>query len=256
MNKPAAGSLMISHMNALIGKELRSFFSSLTGYIAIIVFLLTNGLLLWVFPGNTNIMDGGFATLDSFFMLAPWVFLILIPAITMRTIAEERKTGTMELLITRPLSLLQIIMAKYTASLVVVLLSLLPALVFFYSVYHLGNPPGNIDMGGTWGSFIGLFLLASVYAAIGIFSSSLTDNQIVAFLLAAALCFFFYTGLDLVSQMHLSGSIQSIVQYLGIAEHYRSISRGVLDSRDLVYFLGIIALFMLFTFESIKNRKW
>ena len=247
---------MNSPMNALIGKELRSFFSSLTGYIAIIVFLLTNGLLLWVFPGSTNIIDGGFATLDSFFMLAPWVFLILIPAITMRTIAEERKTGTIELLITRPLSLWQIILAKYAASLMVVILSLLPALVFFYSVYHLGNPPGNIDMGGTWGSFIGLFLLASVYAAIGIFSSSLTENQIVAFLLSAALCFFVYTGLDLVSQMHLPVFLQSIIQYLGIAEHYRSMSRGVLDSRDLVFFLGIIAFFMVFTYESIKNRKW
>lgn len=243
-------------MNALIGKELRSFFSSLTGYIAINVFLLTNGLLLWVLPGSTNIIDGGFSTLDSFFMLAPWVFLLLIPAITMRTIAEERKTGTMELLITHPLSLWQIILAKYTASIMVVVLSLLPALVFFYSVYQLGNPPGNIDMGGTWGSFIGLFLLASVYTAIGIFSSSLTDNQIVAFLLSAATCFFVYTGLDLVSQMHLPGSLQSIMQYLSIAEHYRSMSRGVIDSRDLVYFLGIIALFIVFTYESIKSRKW
>lgn len=243
-------------MKALVIKEVQSFFSSLTGYVAVIVFLLINGLMLWVFPGSMNIMDGGFATLDNFFLLAPWVFLILIPAVTMRTISEERKTGTIELLITRPLSLHQIILAKYLASLVVVILSLIPALVFYLTVYQLGNPPGNIDTGGTWGSFIGLFLLASVYTAIGIFSSSLTDNQIIAFLFSAALCFFFYTGLDLIAQMHLPVIVQGIVQYLAIAEHYRSISRGVIDSRDLVYFLCFAALFILFTFESIKNRKW
>jgi len=243
-------------MTTLLWKEIRAFFGSLTGYIVVILFTLASSLFMWVFPGSLNIPDSGYATMDSFFTLAPWVFLFLVPAITMRIFSEERKTGTMELLVTRPLTMLQITLAKYLASVLLVLISILPALISFLSVYLLGNPPGNIDVGGTWGSFIGLFFLASIYASIGLFCSSLTDNQIIAFLLALVLCFFFYIGFSSISSLHLFGNSEGLLIYFGIDDHYRSMSRGVLDSRDIVYFLGIIFLFLLFTDVVLRRRKW
>jgi len=244
-------------MIALFFKEIKSFFGSLTGYIAVIVFLLVTSLFMWVIPSNDlNILERGYADLETLFVMAPWVFLFLIPAVTMRVFSEEKKTGTMELLLTRPLADMQIILAKYMAGIVVVLVSLLPTLIYFVSVYQLGYPVGNIDTGGTWGSFIGLFFLASIYVGIGVFSSSLTDNQIVAFIIAVVLSFIFFIGFETISSLAGTGTLESFLVNLGINEHYKSMSRGVIDSRDIVYFLGAMAFFSLLTKTVLQSRKW
>ncbi len=243
-------------MYTLFRKEISGFFSTLTGYIVIIVFLVINGLFMWVFPGAYNVLDSGYATLDTLFVIAPWVFLFLAPAVTMRMFADEKKSGTIELLYTRPLTDFQIIFAKYLAGLVLVLFSILPALIYFYSVYQLGNPIGNIDTGGTWGSFIGLFFLAAIYVAIGVLSSSFTENQIVAFVLGMLLCFLIYIGFDYLSELSLFRSFDGFIINLGINEHYKSMSRGVIDSRDMVYFISVIAFFLLITKTILHSRKW
>ncbi|MDK2979139.1 MAG: gliding motility-associated transport system permease protein [Bacteroidales bacterium] len=243
-------------MFTLLKKEVNNFFSSITGYIVIIVFLVVNSLFIWVFPGNNNILDGGYATLDSLFAIAPWIFLFLVPAVTMRMFADEKRSGTIELLLTRPLSDFQIIFAKYLAALILVLFSLLPTLIYFYSVYQLGNPVGNIDTGGTWGSYIGLFFLAAIYVAIGILSSSFTDNQIVAFIIGMLLCFIAYIGFDFISELSFFKSFEALIINLGINEHYKSMSRGVIDSRDIIYFVSVIAFFLLITKTILQSRKW
>lgn len=243
-------------MLALFRKEINVFFSTLTGYIVIAVFLVANSLFMWIFPGELNISDSGYASIDTLFVIAPWVFLFLVPAVTMRSFAEEKKSGTMELLFTRPLSDIQIILAKYLAGLILVLFALIPCLVFFVSVYLLGNPVGNIDTGGTWGSFIGLFFLAAVYVAIGVFSSSLTDNQVIAFIIAVLISFILYIGFDYISSIAVFRSVDQFILTLGINEHYKSMSRGVLDSRDIVYYFLVISLFLLFTKIVIQSRKW
>ncbi|MDX9852367.1 MAG: gliding motility-associated ABC transporter permease subunit GldF [Tenuifilaceae bacterium] len=243
-------------MFAILSKEINSFFSTLTGYIAAIVFLLVNGLIMWVFPGELNVLDSGYSTIDTLFIIAPWVFLFLVPAVTMKTFAEEKRTGTIELLLTRPISDTQLVLGKYYASVVLVLIILIPSLIFFYSVSQLGSPKGNIDFGATWGSFIGLFLLASVYAAVGIFVSSLTDNQIVSFILSMAIAFFLYSGFQAIANIApLSGKAISIVN-MGIEAHYKSISRGVIDTRDVAYFIGVSALFLIGTKAKLQSRKW
>lgn len=242
-------------MFSLLKKEISSFFGSLTGYIVIFVFLIATSLFLWVFPGNFNIPDSGYASLDGLFSLAPWVYLFLVPAITMRLFAEEKRMGTMEVLLTRPLSVFRIVLAKYLAGLLLVTISLLPTLVYFYSVYSLGNPVGCIDTGGTWGAYIGLFFLAAIYVAIGLLASALTDNQIFSFILAMALSFLAYLGFDLVGSMQFPSAIQQLIIGFGINEHYNSISRGVVDSRDLVYFLATIFLFLFLTSRIIHFHK-
>lgn len=243
-------------MYTLLKKEISGFFSSLTGYIVIIVFLIINSLFMWIFPGSTNVLDSGYATLDTLFTIAPWVFLFLAPAVTMRMFADEKKSGTIELLLTRPISDFQIIFAKYLAGLILVLFSILPTLIYFYSVYRLGNPVGNIDTGGTWGSFIGLFFLAGIYVAIGVLSSSFTENQIVAFIVGMLLCFIAYIGFDYLSELTALKSIDGFVINLGINEHYKSMSRGVIDSRDMIYFISVIAFFLLITKTILQSRKW
>lgn len=192
-------------MFSLFKKEFCNFFASPMGYIVIGVFLCLTGLFLWVFPGEYNILDNGYANMDGLFNFAPWLYLFLVPAVTMRLFAEERRTGTIELLKTRPISSMSIVLSKYLAGVALVLFSLLPTLLFFFSVWMLGDPIGNIDMGGTWGSYIGLFFLATVYTAIGLFASSLTDNQIISFIVAAVLCFFSYIGFDIISGMASTG---------------------------------------------------
>lgn len=211
---------------------------------------------MWVFPGELNVLDSGYASMDTLFTIAPWVFLFLVPAVTMKTFADEKKSGTIELLITRPLTDLQIILSKYLASIVLILLALIPTLVYYVTIYSLGNPAGNIDSGGTWGSYLGLFFLGAVYAAIGVFSSSLTTNQVISFILAIAVCFFLYAGFESVSMMNIDNQFSSFIIKLGINEHYQSISRGVIDSRDLIYFLGVIMLFIVLTKTSLQSRKW
>jgi ABC-2 type transport system permease protein len=211
---------------------------------------------MWVFPGEMNILDAGYANIDTLFVIAPWVFMFLVPAITMRSFADERKSGTIELLLTRPLSDIQIVLAKYLAGITLVLLSLIPTLVYYMSVHLLGNPIGNIDTGGMWGSYIGLFFLSSGFVAIGVFASSITENQIISFIVAVFLCFFFYLGFDSISNLALFGKVDALIIQLGIQEHYISMSRGVIDTRDVVYFLSLAAFFILLTKTVLESRKW
>jgi ABC-2 type transport system permease protein len=237
---------------SILKKEITAYLSSLVAYVTIGVFLLVLGLFLWVFP-DSSILEYGYAGLDSLFSTAPYLFMFLIPAITMRALAEERKEGTFELLLTRPLTDLQIVLGKYFACLLLVLFALVPTLIYYYSVYSLGNPAGNIDTGAVTGSYIGLFLLGGAFVAIGLFASSVSKNQIIAFTIAVFLCFFFYSGFDSLSQLL---SLQSLsLQNLGITAHYQSISRGVLDTRDLTYFILLTGIFIWLTlFVLLKQR--
>ncbi len=243
-------------MFTLYKKEINSFLNSILGYVVIAVFLIVNGLFLWVFPLESNIMDFGYANLDGLFLLAPFVFLFLIPAITMRFFADEKKSGTIELLMTKPLTDLQVILAKYFAGLSLVIISLIPTLIYFVSVYQLGFPSGNMDVGGTWGSYIGLFFLSASFVAIGLFASSLTDNQIISFILAAMICGFIYIGFEFIYSLDLFGNIDLFIKSLGISSHYSYMSKGVIDTRDLLYFLSLISLFIILTKISLESRKW
>ncbi|MBL4861633.1 MAG: gliding motility-associated ABC transporter permease subunit GldF [Crocinitomicaceae bacterium] len=242
-------------MRALYFKEIRSFLSSIIGYIFILIYLIASGLFHWVISENTNLLEGTEADLIPFFNLSPVIFLILIPAITMRSIAEERRTGTIELLFTRPISDIKILLAKYFASVTLLLVALFPTLVYYISMYYLGKPVGIIDGGATFTSYIGLILLGSTFVAIGIFASSLTSSQIVAFILAMFLCWLFYDGFGLLGSFNLMGKFDSIVQYCGMSHHYDGIKRGVIDTKNIVYFLSIIGLFMYAALTVIKSLK-
>ena len=243
-------------MYALFKKEISNFLSSLIGIMVIVVFLLVTGLFLWVFQSDFNLLSYGYANLDGLFILAPWVFLFLVPAVTMRSFAEENRTGTIEMLLTKPLSDWQIIFAKFLAGVTLVLLSLIPTAVYYFSVYRLGLPMGNLDRGGILGSYIGLFLLSSSFVAIGIFCSSVTSNQILAFILSVFLCGFTYIGFEFIFSLSLFGPIDLFIQRLGMSAHYGSISRGVVDTRDILYFLSVIALFLSMTKLVLSSRKW
>ncbi len=237
-------------------KEINAFFSSLIGYVVVGTFLILMGLLLWVFP-EYSILDNNYASLDTLFGVAPMVFMFLIPAVTMRTFAEEKQTGTIELLVTRPITDWQIVGGKFLASFVLVTLALVPTVIYYVSVYQLGAPVGNIDSGGTLGSYIGLLFLAGAFVSIGVFASSLTNNQIVAFVLATFLCFFVYLAFGFLSRLPIFfGKTDDIVQAFGIEYHYNSISRGALDSRDVVYFISVIAFFLAATVLSLGRRRW
>jgi ABC-2 type transport system permease protein len=242
-------------MKALYFKEIRSFLSSIIGYIFILIFLITSGLFHWIISYNTNLLEGSESDLIPFFNLSPLIFLILIPAITMRSIAEERRTGTIELLFTRPISDLKILLAKYFAGVTLVVITLIPTLIFYISMHYLGNPVGIIDDGATFTSYIGLILLGSTFVAIGIFASSITSSQIVAFILAMFLCWIFYDGLTLLGSFSLMGGFDSIIKYCGISFHYDSIKRGVIDTSDIVYFFGVITIFMASALTVIKSLK-
>ena len=243
-------------MFAIFRKEISGFFSSLTGYIVIIVFLLVNSLFMWVFPGEWNIFDNGYAGLDTLFFLSPWVFLFLVPAVTMRMIAEEKRLGTIELIYSRPITERGLIYGKFLASVSLVLLALLPGLIYYFSVYLLGESPGNLDKGGIWGAFIGLFFLASVYASAGIFASSLSDNQVIAFIVAVLICFVLFMGFDSFAYLPGLKNLDEFVIRLGINEHYKSISRGVLDIKDAVYFVAVVTIFNEATRLVLLSRKW
>ncbi len=243
-------------MYALFKKELNTFLSSLTGYLIILVFLLANGLLMWGVNSEYNVLDTSYAQMDSLFILAPILFLIFIPAVTMRLFADEHKEGTIELLLTKPLSDLQIILAKYFAGLVLVLLSLLPTLVYYFSVYQLGEEVGNLDSAGIFGSYIGLFFLASGFVAIGTFSSALSKNQIISFVIAILLSAFFYLGWDVLASGLSNGKIELAVSYFGINAHYSSLSKGIVDSRDVLYFISLNILFIISTKTVLLSRKW
>lgn len=237
-------------------KEINAFFSSLIGYIVVGTFLVLMGLLMWIFP-EYSILDGNYASLETLFAVAPMVFMFLIPAVTMRTFAEEKQSGTIELLVTRPITDWQIVGGKFLACFVLVAFALLPTVLYYVSVYQLGAPVGNIDSGGTLGSYIGLLFLAGAFVAIGVFASSLTNNQIVAFVLATFLCFFVYLAFGLLSRLPIFfGKTDDIVQSFGIEYHYNSISRGSLDTRDVVYFISVIAFFLAATVLSLGRRRW
>ncbi len=240
-------------MVSILKKELNSFFSSLIGYIAIIVFLLICGLFMWVF--DNNILDYGYANLDKFFLFSPWVMMFLLPAITMRSFSDEFKSGTIELLSTLPLKEKDIIVGKFLASFILVTFSILPTLLYVFTISILSK--GNIDTGGIIGSYIGLFFLCGAFTAVGLFCSSITSNQVIAFIIAVFANFILYAGFESISRMSfLSGGLDYIISQIGMQFHYNSISRGLLDSRDLVYFLSIIAVFIQATKLSLQKRKW
>jgi ABC-2 type transport system permease protein len=240
---------------SILNKEIIGFFSSLAAYISMAVFLLVTGLFLWVFP-DSSILDYGYAGLDSFFNVVPYLFMFLIPAITMRSLAEEQKDGTFELLATRPLSDWQIVLGKFLASLLIVILTLVPTLIYYISVYHLGITKGNIDTGAVIGSYLGLILLGGVFTSIGLFTSSLRKNQIIAFTLSVFLCFLSFSAFDSISTLIIFQNFENSISALGINQHYQSVSRGVLDSRDFIYFLSFAGLFLLFTKTVLGARKW
>lgn len=243
-------------MFALFKKELSTFFSSLTGYLAIGVFLSLTGLMLWVFHSSFNIMDFGYATLDSLFFVAPFLYLFLIPAITMRMFAEEKKNGTLELLLSKPLSEMQLVWAKFLAGITLVFISLLPTLVYYVIVFSIGDPRGNIDTGAVTGSYLGLLMLGTAFVSIGLFASSLTDNQIVAFIVSALLSAFCYLGFESIYNMNILGEVGLFIRGLGIQFHYESMSRGVIDSRDVLYFISVVAIFLLLTKLMLQRRTW
>ncbi|TXD47279.1 gliding motility-associated ABC transporter permease subunit GldF [Polaribacter sp. IC073] len=238
-------------MIAILKKEFNSFFASPIAYLVIGVFLLINGLFLWIFKDDFNILNAGFADLNPFFFLAPWVFLFLIPAITMKSFADEFNNGTIELLKTKPISNWQIVLGKFWASLLLVLVALIPTLTYVYTVYQLGNPIGNIDFGTTIGSYIGLLFLAATYTAIGLFTSTISKNQIVAFILGVFITFLLFYGFDAIANS-LDNSLT--IKKLGINAHFKSISRGVIDTRDLMYFISVTIFFLFITKTRLDNE--
>ncbi|SDT99193.1 protein involved in gliding motility GldF [Polaribacter sp. Hel1_33_78] len=239
-------------MKTILKKEFNSFFASPIAYLVIGVFLLINGLFLFIFNDDFNILNAGFADVTPFFYLAPWLFLFLIPAITMKSFADEFNTGTIELLKTKPLSNWQIVLGKFTASMLLLVIAVIPTFIYIYSVYKLGNPIGNIDFGSTIGAYIGLLFLASTYTAIGLFTSTLSKNQIVAFILGVFITFFLFNGFDAVADSFENNSLT--IQKLGIKEHYKSISRGVIDTRDILYFVSVTLFFLFITKTKLDDE--
>jgi len=240
---------------AILNKEISSFFSSATGYLVIGLFLVVTGLFLWVFKGSFNITETGFADLAPFFQIAPWIFIFLIPAVTMRSFSEEQQTGTLELLLTKPITTLQLTLGKFFGAFILIILAIIPTLIYVVAIYQLGNPVGNLDVGVTIGSYIGLLLLAATYTAIGIYASSLTDNQIIAFIIAVLLSFFLYAGISGIASYGTLNNTQDIINLLGIQSHYNSISRGVVDTRDLIYFISVTAFFIILTILRLHKRS-
>lgn len=246
-------------MRALYFKEIKSFLSSIIGYIFILIFLLASGLLHWLMPNSkylyVNLLEASEASLIPFFNIAPFILMILIPAITMRMIAEERRTGTIELLFTRPISNLNVLLAKYLAGVTLVFISLIPTLTYYISMHFLGSPVGIIDDGSTITSYLGLLFLGSVFVSIGLFASSLTNNQIVAFIIGVFLCFIFYSGFTLLGSFVLLGKLDAAMQYISLSFHYEAIMKGVIVSSDLVFFVSIILIFLMAALTVIKTLK-
>ncbi|OYU79137.1 MAG: gliding motility-associated ABC transporter permease subunit GldF [Flavobacterium sp. BFFFF1] len=240
-------------MKAILLKEIKSFFGSPMGYLVIAIFLLLNGLFLWFFEGDFNILNAGFADLAPFFTLAPWILIFLIPAVTMRSFSEEKKQGTLELLLTKPLSIREIVSGKFFAAVLLIVIAIIPTFIYVYVISNLGMTEGNIDMGSTIGSYFGLLFLIGGYTAIGIFTSTLSDNQIVSFILSVFVCFLFYFGIDGVASY--AGSFETLVASFGMQEHFKSMGRGVLDTRDLIYFTSIAVLFLSLTIFKLKSSR-
>ena len=240
-------------MKSIVLREIKSFFGSPIGYLVIAIFLLINGLFLWVFEGEYNILKTGFADMTPFFTLAPWILIFLIPAVTMRSFSDEKKQGTLELLLTKPLSIWQIVNGKFLGALLLIVMAIIPTFIYVWTIYGLGMPEGNIDMGSTIGSYFGLLFLISGYSSIGIFTSTLSENQIVAFIVAVFLCFFLYFGFEGLATV--VPNISNFISALGMQDHYKSMSRGVIDTRDIIYFVSITIAFLSFTVFNLKSFK-
>ena len=240
-------------MKSIVLREIKSFFGSPIGYLVIAIFLIINGLFLWVFNGDYNILNTGFADLTPFFSLSPWILIFLIPAVTMRSFSDEKKQGTLELLLTKPLSIWQIVNGKFVGALLLIVMAIIPTFIYVAVISNLGMPEGNIDMGSTIGSYFGLLFLIAAYSAVGIFTSTLSDNQIVAFIIAVFLCFFFYFGFEGLAAA--VPNVSSIIASLGMQDHFKSMSRGILDTRDILYFTSITVVFLSFTVYNLKSFK-
>jgi ABC-2 type transport system permease protein len=243
-------------MLALLRKEIAGFLSSLIGYIVIITFLIFMSLFMWVIPGPSNVIETGYSNIDGLFSITPYLYLFLIPAITMKSFAEEKRNGTIETLLTAPISEFQLVLAKYLAGVLLVILSILPTVFYYLTVYQYGNPIGNIDSGGTWGSYIGLLFLGIAFVSIGLFTSSISDNQVVSFVLAVVFCYICFIGFDTLSEIEALKNFDFLLLNLSINSHYVSMSRGVIDSRDVIYFLGLVFVFLFATKTVIESRKW
>jgi ABC-2 type transport system permease protein len=239
-------------MFSILKKEINSFFASPIGYLVIAVFLLLNGLFLWLFKGDFNILDNGFADMSAFFLLSPWILIFLIPAVTMRSFSDEKKQGTLELLLTKPISTLQIVLGKYFGAFLLIIIALIPTLLYVFTISKLGAIEGNLDTGSILGSYFGLLFLVAAYTSIGIFASTLSDNQIVAFIIAVFICFFFYFGFEGLSNYKIFGDTLYL-EKLGMESHFKSMSRGVLDTRDLLYFISISIFFIALTKLNIQK---
>lgn len=241
-------------MLAIFRKEINQFFSSPIAYIIMGVFLTAVGLLLWIFP-DTSLLENGYADMGTFFNLVPYVMLFLVPAITMRSIADEVRSGTLEWLLTKPVSRWGVVGGKFLASWLLVILTLLPTLIYYVTLYQLGSPVGNIDSAGVFGSYVGLFLLAGVFVAIGLWASALNDNQVVAFVLGVFFCFLLYAGLSALAGLSIAGNFSYYVSLLALDEQYRSLGRGVIDSRNVIYLISLIFLFLFLTANGLKSTK-
>ncbi len=242
-------------MRSIFIKEINSFFSSIVGYVALLVFLIACGLFLWIIP-EYSILGYGYASLDRFFEIAPWLLLLLVPAVTMRSFADEFRTGTIEWLSTKPVTDIEIILGKYFATLALIVFALLPTLIYVFTISSLSFPDVGLDTGALIGSYVGLFFLAATFAAVGVFCSSLTANQVVGFLISLLACYLFYTGFEQLSKLpSFAEGIDYYLSMTGMEFHYNSISRGLIDTRDIVYFLSVIALFVSLTRFSLNRRK-
>ena len=242
-------------MIALLKKEINQFMSTLIGLLTIVIFLLINSLMMWVFSGDFNIIDYGYANMYTFFTLAPILFLIFIPAVCMRLFSEEYRSGTMEVLVTKPISLWNIVLSKYLAANILVLLAILPTLTYFGSIYFLGETIGNLDSGGVLGSYLGLFMLSSAFIAIGVFASTISNNQVIAFLTAITSNAIIYYGFDIISKVTFLQKWDLLISKLGISAHYAVMSNGVIDSRDLLYFMSLCFLFLMLSKTIIQSKR-
>lgn len=240
-------------MKAILFREIKSFFGSPIGYMVIAIFLLLNGLFLWVFDGDFNILNSGYADMSPFFTLAPWILIFLIPAVTMKSFSDERKQGTLELLLTKPISLRNIVLGKFFGAFLLIVIAIIPTLIYVFVLQNLGSTVGNLDLGSTMGSYFGLLFLIAAYTAIGIFTSTLSDNQIVAFILAVFTCFILYFGFDGIASYF--NSYERLVASFGMDQHFKSMSRGVLDTRDIIYFLSVTVLFNSVTIYRLNSLK-
>ena len=240
-------------MYAIVKKEVQSFFASPLGYVIVGSFLVFTGLVLWVFKGNFNLFDYGFADLTPFFVLTSWIFTILVPAITMKSFSEEQKLGTLELLLSKPIPLWQLVLGKFWGAFLVCGIAVIPTLVYVIAIANLGITEGNYDLGIILGSYFGLVFLIAAYTSIGLFASTLSEQQITVFITGILLCFLIFMGFDAMSTLLPHGKIQPFVQTLGAKAHFDSIARGVIDTRDLVYFVSVALFFLYLTWQRLKN---